>query len=58
VLTGDVPNPANPPSGCVFRTRCRYATDICRTERPPLADHGGGRFAACHHPLDAKGAGT
>ena len=58
VLEGEVPSPVAPPSGCRFRTRCRYATDICRTERPPLADHGGGRFAACHHPLDAKGAVT
>ena len=37
-------------------TRCRYATEICTVERPPLVDHGGGRFAACHHPLDAKGS--
>jgi oligopeptide/dipeptide ABC transporter ATP-binding protein len=58
VLEGEVPSPVAPPSGCRFHTRCRYATDICRTERPPLVDHGGGRFAACHHPLDAKGAGT
>jgi peptide/nickel transport system ATP-binding protein len=58
VLEGEVPSPVAPPSGCRFRTRCRYATDICRTERPPLVDHGGGRFAACHHPLDTKGAGT
>ena len=55
---GRGPSPVAPPSGCRFRTRCRYATEICRTERPPLVDHGGGRFAACHHPLDAKGAGT
>ena len=56
VLEGEVPSPIDPPSGCRFHPRCRYATDICRVERPPLADHGGGRFAACHHPLDAKGA--
>jgi oligopeptide/dipeptide ABC transporter ATP-binding protein len=36
VLPGDVPSPANPPSGCAFHTRCRYARDICRTEVPPL----------------------
>jgi oligopeptide transport system ATP-binding protein len=58
VLEGEVPSPVAPPSGCRFHTRCRYATDICKIERPPLVDHGGGRFAACHHPLDAKGAGT
>ena len=58
VLEGEVPSPVAPPSGCRFHTRCRYATEICKIERPPLVDHGGGRFAACHHPLDAKGAGT
>ena len=59
VLEGEVPSPIDPPTGCRFHPRCRYATEICRVERPPLADHGGGRFAACHHPLgDAKGAGT
>jgi oligopeptide transport system ATP-binding protein len=58
VLEGEVGSPVNPPSGCRFHPRCRYATEICATERPPLADHGGGRFAACHHPLDSKGEGT
>src|SRR5262245_30279526 len=55
VLEGEVPSPVAPPSGCRFHPRCRYATEICKVERPPLVDHGGGRFAACHHPLDAKG---
>jgi peptide/nickel transport system ATP-binding protein len=54
VLEGEVPSPIDPPSGCRFHPRCRYATEICRVERPPLADHGNGRFAACHHPLDRK----
>ncbi len=58
VLEGEVPSPVDPPAGCRFHPRCRYATEICRTERPPLADHGGGRLAACHHPLDAKGGET
>jgi oligopeptide transport system ATP-binding protein len=58
VLEGEVPSPVAPPKGCRFHTRCRYATEICTIERPPLVDHGGGRFAACHHPLDAKGAQT
>jgi oligopeptide/dipeptide ABC transporter ATP-binding protein len=40
VLPGDVPSPANPPSGCAFHTRCRYARDICRTEVPPLRPVG------------------
>jgi oligopeptide transport system ATP-binding protein len=56
VLEGEVPSPIDPPSGCRFHPRCPYATEICRVERPQLTDHGGGRFAACHHPLDAKGA--
>ncbi len=51
VLEGEVPSPIAPPSGCRFHPRCRYATDVCRVERPPLADFGNGRFAACHHPL-------
>ncbi len=58
VLEGEVPSPVDPPAGCRFHPRCRYATEICRTERPPLADHGGGRLAACHHPLDAEGGET
>jgi oligopeptide/dipeptide ABC transporter ATP-binding protein len=58
VLEGEVPSPVNPPSGCRFHPRCRYATEICAVERPQLTDHGGGRFAACHHPLDAKGDAT
>jgi oligopeptide/dipeptide ABC transporter ATP-binding protein len=55
VLEGEVPSPVAPPSGCRFHPRCRYATEICAVERPPLANHGGARFAACHHPLDRKG---
>ena len=52
ILEGDVPSPANPPPACRFHTRCPRATEICSTEEPPLIDHGGGHFAACHHPLD------
>jgi oligopeptide transport system ATP-binding protein len=51
VLEGEVPSPIDPPAGCRFHPRCRYATDICSSVRPPLVDFGGGRFAACHHPL-------
>jgi oligopeptide/dipeptide ABC transporter ATP-binding protein len=51
VLEGEVPSSIHPPAGCRFHPRCRYATDICRAERPPLADFGNGRRAACHHPL-------
>ncbi len=52
VLTGDVPSPSNPPTGCHFHTRCWRVEDRCRTEEPPLIDHGGGHLAACHFPLE------
>jgi oligopeptide transport system ATP-binding protein len=53
VLEGDVPSPISPPSGCRFHPRCRYATEICTAEEPPLLPHAGpGHIAACHHPLN------
>ena len=52
VLRGDVPSPNDPPTGCRFHPRCRYATDVCSAEEPPLVDYGGGHLAACHHPLN------
>ena len=50
VLEGDVPSPANPPAGCRFHPRCRYAEQICRTEPPGLANMGktGAHYVACH----------
>jgi oligopeptide transport system ATP-binding protein len=56
VLEGDVPSPINPPSGCRFHPRCRYATDICKEVEPPLVDYGNGHLAACHHPLNVDEA--
>ncbi len=51
VLTGDVPSPANPPSGCHFRTRCMHAMDQCSESKPPLRDMGNEHYVACflHH---------
>jgi len=48
ILSGDVPSPVNPPSGCRFNPRCRRAMDICRKEEPNLIDTGNGHFVACH----------
>ena len=47
VLTGDVPSPLNLPTGCPFRTRCRYATEQCAAECPALTDRGHGHLVAC-----------
>ncbi len=48
ILEGDVPNPANPPKGCHFHPRCRYAQAICANEEPPLRELESGHQAACH----------
>ena len=48
LLEGDVPSPLNPPSGCYFHPRCRYAKDICRNESPTYRDFGKEHFVSCH----------
>ncbi len=48
ILQGDVPSPANPPSGCVFHPRCRYAQDICKQQEPQLVEVEPDHFASCH----------
>lgn len=52
LLTGEIPSPLSPPPGCKFSTRCPYATDLCRENRPKLATVATGREVACHYPLD------
>lgn len=48
ILTGDIPSPANPPSGCKFHTRCPHAKEICSSEKPEYRDMGNGHYVACH----------
>jgi oligopeptide/dipeptide ABC transporter ATP-binding protein len=52
VVSGEPPNPINPPSGCVFHTRCPRATEICREVEPQLTEYANGHIAACHHPVN------
>jgi oligopeptide transport system ATP-binding protein len=59
LLKGDIPTPLNPPSGCVFHTRCPIAQfPICSAEVPPLLEHKPGQFAACHFAGDPLPAQT
>jgi oligopeptide transport system ATP-binding protein len=57
ILKGDVPNPANPPSGCRFHPRCPLATDLCRVQEPLLRNLGTAvapHTVACHYPVNSE----
>lgn len=47
-LSGEIPNPLNPPSGCYFHPRCHYAKEICKTTMPELKTHDSDHLSACH----------
>ena len=53
-LKGEIPNPANPPSGCFFHTRCRYCTEKCAQEAPEYKELEPGHFVACHRSEELK----
>ena len=48
ILEGDVPSPVNPPAGCRFAGRCRFAQDICRAQDPEFREYEPNHFVACH----------
>ena len=52
ILEGDIPSPINPPKGCKFHTRCKYATEECKTVVPVFEEVRPGHFVACHHKLN------
>jgi oligopeptide/dipeptide ABC transporter ATP-binding protein len=54
VVSGEPPNPIDPPPGCVFHPRCPHATEICRKVEPPLTEYPNGHLAACHHPQNVS----
>ncbi len=56
VLEGDIPSPVNPPKGCKFHTRCKYATEICKHQIPAWEEVGPDHFVACHHILGKEEA--
>jgi oligopeptide/dipeptide ABC transporter ATP-binding protein len=54
MVTGEPPNPINPPTGCRFHTRCPRATDVCSAVEPQLTEYSNGHIAACHHPQNVS----
>ncbi len=54
ILKGDVPSPVNPPSGCYFHPRCRYAQETCKTEAPSFRGLEAEHFVACHFAESLK----
>ena len=55
ILKGEVPSPANPPTGCLFHTRCQYAQEICKTEEPLIRLLQPGHSVACHFAEQING---
>ncbi|MCD7859866.1 MAG: ATP-binding cassette domain-containing protein [Firmicutes bacterium] len=53
-LEGEIPNPANPPTGCYFHTRCRYCTEKCKQEAPEYVEQEPGHYVACHRAQELK----
>jgi len=57
ILTGEVANPANPPSGCYFHPRCTYAKEICSVEDPPFEEITPKHYVKCHRARDLSSPG-
>ncbi|KAA0114457.1 ABC transporter ATP-binding protein [Mycolicibacterium sp. P9-22] len=58
ILEGDVPSPIDPPAGCRFHTRCRWATEVCTAEEPDMIEREHAHAAACHHPRNLEAVAT